>query len=301
MAKTIGWAADDIPDQSGKTAVVTGANSGLGLITARELAKHGAHVVLACRNEAKGASAKDAIEAEDPAGSVEVQQLDLANLDMVRMFATKFKKKHKKLDILCNNAGVMAIPFQRTADGFEMQFGTNHFGHFCLTALLIDRLLNTKGSRIVTISSMAHTMGFIDFDNINAERKYSKWGAYGMSKLANLLFTYEAARRLDAQEAGTIAVAAHPGYSATNLQNAMPFHTIINKLFAQDEEIGALPQLYACTMDDVENGAYYGPDGFREMRGYPKRVESNKRSHDEETAKQLWELSESVTGTELLN
>jgi NAD(P)-dependent dehydrogenase (short-subunit alcohol dehydrogenase family) len=301
MANANGWTAEDIPDQSGKTVIVTGANSGLGFVTARELAKKGAHVVLACRNESKGASAQEAIESEEPAGSVEVIPLDLANLDMVRVFAKKFKAQHNKLDILCNNAGVMAIPFQRTADGFEMQFGTNHFGHFCLTALLIDSLLKTKGSRIVNVSSMAHTMGFIDFENINAERKYAKWGAYSMSKLANLLFTYEAARRLEALGADTIAVAAHPGYSATNLQNSMPFHTIINKLFAQDEEIGALPQLYACTVEDVGNGEYYGPGGFREMWGHPKRVNSNRRSHDKETAKQLWELSEKATGTEMLN
>jgi NAD(P)-dependent dehydrogenase (short-subunit alcohol dehydrogenase family) len=295
------WTAEDIPDQSGKTAIVTGANSGLGFITARELAKHGAHVVLASRTESKAAAAKEAIEAEKPSGSVEVELLDLANLDLVKVFVSKFKEKHDKLDLLCNNAGVMAIPFQRTADGFEMQFGTNHFGHFALTAMLIERLLNTKNSRIVTVSSMAHTMGFIDFDNINAERKYSKWGAYAMSKLANLLFTYEAARRLERLGHDTIAVAAHPGYSATNLQNSMPFHTIINKLFAQDEEIGALSQLYACTAEEVGNGEYYGPDGFRGMWGHPKRVNSNRRSHDEDTAQRLWELSEKVTGTDLLN
>ncbi len=301
MSTANGWTADQAPDQSGKVAIVTGANSGLGLVTARELAKKGAHVILACRNQTKGEQAKQAIEAENPSGTVELMALDLANLDLVRRFAKQFRDAHKKLDLLCNNAGVMAIPFQRTADGFEMQFGTNHFGHFALTALLIDRILATKGARIVNLSSLAHKTGFMDFENINAERKYSKWGAYGMSKLANLLFTYELARRLGAKGADVIAAAAHPGWTATNLQNSSKLAVIGNYIFAQDEYTGTLPQLYACTAEDVKNGDYFGPDGWREMRGYPKRVESNRRSHDEGDAKRLWELSEKVTETELLN
>lgn len=295
------WTADQAPDQSGKVAIVTGANSGLGLVTARELAKMGAHVVLACRNQAKGKAAKQSIDALNPAGKVEVMELDLANLDVVRSFAKKFKAHHKTLDILCNNAGVMAIPFQKTANGFEMQFGTNHYGHFALTALLIDRILKTNSARIINVSSLAHLTGFMDFENINGERKYAKWSAYGMSKLANLLFTYETARRLAAKGADVIAAAAHPGWTATNLQKPSTLAVIGNHIFAQKEDIGALPQLYACTAEDVQNGDYFGPDGWREMRGYPKRVRSNRRSQDEDDAKRLWELSEKVTETELLN
>jgi len=301
MANTTEWTAEQAPDQSGKIAIVTGSNSGIGFVTARELAKKGAHVILACRNESKAETAKQTIDAENPSGKIEVMALDLANLNLVRTFAKKFKKKHKKLDILCNNAGVMAIPFQKTADGFEMQFGTNHYGHFALTALLIDRILATKGARIVNVSSLAHKTGFMDFENINGELRYSKWAAYGMSKLANLLFTYETARRLEAKGANVITTAAHPGWTATNLQNSVKMASVANFLVAQDEDMGALPQLYACTADDVNNGDYFGPARWREMRGYPKRVESNSRSHDKDAAKRLWELSEKVTETELLN
>jgi len=301
MADSIGWTVEQAPDQSGKVAIVTGANSGIGFVTARELANKGAHVILACRNGSKAEAAKQLIEEENPSGSVEVMVLDLANLDLVRIFVKKFKSKYSSLDILCNNAGVMAVPFNRTADGFEMQFGTNHFGHFALTALLIDRILATKGARIVNVSSLAHMSGFMDFENINAERKYAKWAAYGMSKLANLLFTYETARRLETNAADAIAVAAHPGWTATNLQKTIKLGSVANFLFAQNEDMGALPQIYACTAGDVNNGEYFGPSRWREMRGYPKRVRSNGRSRHEGDAKRLWELSEKVTATELLN
>jgi NAD(P)-dependent dehydrogenase (short-subunit alcohol dehydrogenase family) len=291
------WTANDIPDLHGKTAIVTGANSGIGYETALGLAMKNALVVLGCRNVEKGRVAADKIRKKYPEAVIEEIPLDLAELASVRKFADTFIQRHKKLDILGNVAGVMAIPErQETADGFERQFGTNHLGHFLLTGLLLDVIRSTPGARIVTVSSAAHRMGKIDFNNLNAEQAYKRWPVYGMSKLANLLFTYELQRRLEKGENDTIAVASHPGYTATNLQRYTKLFKFLNPILAQKQEIGVLPTLYAAVGADVQGGEYYGPDGFLEQRGYPKKVQSTKESHSVENAKQLWEISEKMTG-----
>ncbi|MBF6516208.1 SDR family NAD(P)-dependent oxidoreductase [Nocardia cyriacigeorgica] len=283
-----GWSVSDIPDQQGRTFIVTGANSGLGAVAARALAGAGAGVVLACRNVDKGKAVADRI------GSLaEVRRLDLADLSSVREFADSVDR----VDVLINNAGVMAVPYARTADGFEMQIGTNHLGHFALTGLLLGRI----SDRVVTVSSDMHNLGVIDLDDLNWQRrKYRRWQAYGQAKLANLLFAYELQRRLTAAGWSKLSVAAHPGYAATELQShTESIQDIVmslgNRLFAQSADMGALPELYAATAD-VEPGGYYGPKGFRGMRGHPGRVGSNKRSKDQETARGLWELSEKLTG-----
>ena len=299
-----------MPDLSGKIVIVTGANSGLGYEGARELARKGALVVLACRNPDKGRAALEAIRSEQPSASLELMELDLASLASVRAFAKAFLDKHQRLDVLCNNAGVMALPKRSSADGFEMQFGTNHLGHFALTGLLLETLLATGNSRVVTTSSTMHRIGKMHFDDLQWQRRYSKWGAYGQSKLANLLFTYELQRRLDARGASLIATSCHPGYSATNLQGEGPRMAgsrllekgtqLANRLFSQTAAMGALTLLYAATSPDVQGGDYIGPDGFSESWGHPKKVRSNKRSHDREAAAELWEVSESLTGVRYL-
>ena len=296
------WTAEQIPDQSGRLAVVTGANSGLGLVTARELARRGAHVVLACRNLGKGEEARRAIETRAPTATVEVAELDLASLESVRAFAERVRSEHGEIDLLINNAGVMATPHGRTADGFELQFGTNHLGHFALTGLLIDRLEGREDARVVTLSSGAHKIGKIAFDNLGGERRYFRWRAYGQSKLANLLFALELDRRLRATGSAIKSVAAHPGYAATNLQHAGPTRmdellmVVPNKVFAQSDEMGALPTLYAATEPGVVGGTYVGPDGFGEQRGHPTEVSPNAAARDEAVARRLWEVSEGMTG-----
>jgi NAD(P)-dependent dehydrogenase (short-subunit alcohol dehydrogenase family) len=284
------WTAQDLPRLGGRTVVVTGANSGIGLAAARALGRAGARVVLAVRDLSRGEQAAASIE-----GATEVRRLDLADLASVRAFAAEWEGD---LDILINNAGVMAIPQQRTADGFEMQIGTNHLGHFALTNLLLPHI----GDRVVTIASGAHRVGSIDLDDLNWERRgYKSWGAYGQSKLANLLFTSELQRRLAAAGSSVRATAAHPGYAATNLQS----HTgnflqhalmgVANKVIAQSDEMGALPTLYAATQD-IPGDSYVGPGGFQEQRGHPKLVGRNAAARDTETAKKLWTLSEQLTG-----
>lgn len=283
------WTAEDVVDQTGRTFVVTGANSGLGEVVARALGKAGADVVLACRDTTKA----DVVAAEIGSNAV-VRKLDLSDLSSVRAFADATEK----VDVLVNNAGVMAVPFRRTVDGFEMQIGTNHLGHFALTGLLKDKLTD----RVVTMSSALHQLGTVDLDDLNFERrKYNRWLAYGQSKLANLLFTYELQRRLAASGSPLKALASHPGYASTNLQG----HTesiqdklmgIGNSIFAQSAEMGALPELWAATAPDAFGGSYIGPDGPFEQRGYPKVVGSNKKSHDTRTAAGLWNLSEKLTG-----
>ena len=300
------WTAGEMPDQHGRIAIVTGANSGIGFEAAKELAAKGALTVLACRNLIKGEEAARAIRAATPDASLELLALNLADLSSVRAFVDDYLARHDRLDLLINNAGVMALPYRQTADGFEMQFGTNHLGHFALTGLLLPTLLATPGSRIVNVSSTAHRMGAMRFDDLAWEQDYSKWQAYGMSKLANLLFTYELQRRLDAAGSETIAVACHPGYAATDLQTAgaemsgqafmKQISALMNTVMAQDQAAGALPTLYAATMPDVAGGDYYGPDGFMEMRGAPAKVESNEKSHDEADAARLWNMSEELTG-----
>ena len=300
------WTAEEVPDLSGRTTVVTGANSGLGFETARVLARHGARVVLACRDPARAEAAVDAIARETPAGRTEARELDLASLASVRAFAEGFRKSHAALALLVNNAGVMAIPRRTTAEGFEMQLGTNHLGHFALTGLLLEPLLAAPGARIVTVSSTAHRLGRIDFDDLHGERRYGAWRAYAQSKLANLLFAFELQRRLAAAHADAISVAAHPGYAATQLQFAGPrlsgsalmrrVMELGNRLFAQDAAAGALPTLYAATAPDVRGADYFGPDGFGEMTGHPRRVAAAARAHDAGSATRLWDASERLTG-----
>jgi NAD(P)-dependent dehydrogenase (short-subunit alcohol dehydrogenase family) len=300
------WTAADIPDQTGRTAVVTGANSGLGYHTALELARHGAHVVLACRDADRGADALRRLAAAAPDASVELGVLDLADLASVRRFAETHTAERGGPDLLVNNAGVMALPLRRTVDGFEMQFGTNHLGHFALTGLLLPGLLARPGARVVTVSSAMHRVGQIDFDNLNAERAYHRWRAYGQSKLANLLFTLELQRRLEAAGAAVLAAAAHPGYAATNLQTTgvrmagrrrmEPLVRLGIRLLAQPDALGALPSLFAATDPTVRGGDYIGPDGLLEQRGNPKRVPRSRRAQDTATARRLWDVSEDLTG-----
>jgi NAD(P)-dependent dehydrogenase (short-subunit alcohol dehydrogenase family) len=298
------WTADQIPDQSGRTAVVTGGNSGLGLETTRQLARAGARVVLACRDTAKGEAARKRIRADVPDGDIEVAALDLASLASVRDFAERIGSQATGLDLLINNAGVMAPPRRETADGFELQFGTNHLGHFALTAQLLGAMEGREDPRVVTVSSGAHRMGKINFDDLQSERGYSRWRAYGQSKLANLLFAFELDRRLRAAGSPIKSLAAHPGYSATNLQSAAPpfldrmVMVFTNKLLAQSAEMGALPQLYAATNPEAEGGTYIGPDGIAEQRGHPKPVGSSAAARNEETARRLWEVSEELTGVQ---
>jgi len=299
------WTAERIPDLNGRTAIVTGANSGLGFETASELARCGARVVLACRDPEKSAATTAAIHAAHPPASLESLQLDLADLASVRAFAEKFLSNHRELHLLCNNAGVMALPLRRTADGFEMQLGTNHLGHFALTGLLIEQLMRTPGARVVTTSSTAHKAGRMNFDDLQSERSYSRVRAYAQSKLANLLFAYELQRRLTASGADSLSLACHPGYAATNLQLAGPRMSgsswleraseWANRTFAQSAAMGALPTLYAATSPDVRGGDYIGPSDYFESWGHPKKVQSNGRSHDAEAARRLWEVSESLT------
>jgi NAD(P)-dependent dehydrogenase (short-subunit alcohol dehydrogenase family) len=295
-ARTMNWTAKDIPDQTAKTAIVTGANVGLGLETARALAAHGTTVILACRNLEKATAAKMGIQQSVPNAKLEVIQLDLADLASVRAFATAFKTKFEHLDILVNNAGIMGPPFTKTKDGFEMQFGANHLGHFALTGLLLEKLWQTPGARVVVVSSAVERGAKIDFENLHSEKSYSPFAAYGQSKLSNLLFCYELGRRFQKTGINAIAAAAHPGWTATNLQQNAPQFKFLNPIFAQTPVWGALPSLYAATASDVQNGDYFGPSGFLEMRGTPKRVQSTARSHDFELAKKLWDISESLTG-----
>jgi NAD(P)-dependent dehydrogenase (short-subunit alcohol dehydrogenase family) len=296
------WTAERIPDQHARLAVVTGANSGLGLATARELARAGARVLLACRNVEKGEGACGEIEGAVPGPRLELEELDLASLDSVRSFAERFRAAHDGLDLLINNAGVMATPRRRTADGFELQFGTNHLGHFALTGLLIGAMEGRDDARVVTLSSAVHRMGHIAFGNLGGDRRYFRWRAYGQSKLANLLFALELDRRLRAAGSTVKSLAAHPGWAATNLQYAGPpaFDRAVahvgNRVWAQSAEMGALPTLYAATEPGLEGGTFCGPDGFLEQRGHPKRVSPSGAARDEETARRLWEVSEEMTG-----
>ena len=296
------WTAAEIPDQTGRVAIVTGANSGLGLATARELARAGARVVLACRNTAKGDVARGEIEAAVPGAAVEVGSLDLAGLGFIRAFAEGFRSEHDGLDLLINNAGLMAPPHGETADGFELQLGTNHLGHFALTGLVIGAMEGRPDARVVTLSSGMHHAGRIDFDDLQSRRRYRRWRAYSQSKLANLLFAFELERRLRAAGSTIRSLAAHPGWAATNLQSAAPpaidrvFMAVANRVFAQSADMGALPTLYAATYPGLEGGTFVGPDGVGEQRGNPKSVRSSSASRDEAVARRLWRVSEELTG-----
>ncbi len=294
------WTADQIPDQEGRLAIVTGANSGLGYFTTLELARHGAQVVMACRSIEKGHAAAAKIQADAGAAAPSVQQLDLGSLDSVRRFADEFSGK--RVDLLVNNAGVMMTPRRTTADGFELQLGTNHLGHFALTGLLIEALGRSDSARIVTLSSNEHKAGRIDFDDLQQERDYSPRGSYQRSKLANAVFAIELDRRLRAAQSPVVSLFAHPGYSDTNLQSSGPTGVvkavlaISNRVLAQSAERGALPTLYAATAPRVEGGEYYGPDGRGEFRGFPKRVEAIPAAYDPDIGSRLWSLSEELTG-----
>jgi NAD(P)-dependent dehydrogenase (short-subunit alcohol dehydrogenase family) len=290
------WTAENIPDLTGNVAIVTGANGGIGYEMVRALVRKQATVILACRNKDKGEAAVRQIDQEYPAAKAELMPLDLSDLATVRRFAAEFARHYQRLDLLINNAGIMEIPFGKTADGFELQFGTNHLGHFALTGLLLDLSLQTPRARIVTVSSIMHRFGRIDFANLNGEQHYSRRGAYAQSKLANLLFTYELQRRLEAAEVDTIAVAAHPGWTATNLQVHSRMYRTLNPFMGQEPKMGALPALYAATAPDVRGGEYYGPRGWFEVRGYPTTVSSSGRSHDTAVAARLWTTSEELTG-----
>ena len=290
------WTTDDVPGQGGRLAVVTGANTGLGFETAQVLAARGASVVLAVRNVEKGKQAAARIAAAAPGATVTVQELDLSSLDSVRAAAAELRAGHPRIDLLICNAGVMYPPKQTTDDGFELQFGTNHLGHFALTGLLLERMLPVPGSRVVTVSSVGHRIqARINFDDLQWERSYSRVRAYGQSKLANLMFTYELQRRLSG--AGTaIAVAAHPGFAATELMRHTPMAAVVTPLFSQDAAMGALPVLRAATDPSVLGGQYYGPGGFLGLRGYPKLVASSRRSRGEAVQRRLWTVSEELTG-----
>ncbi|MEM7140107.1 MAG: oxidoreductase [Actinomycetota bacterium] len=304
------WSEADIPDQSGRVALVTGANSGLGYETARALAEHGAHVVMACRNPTKAAEAAARIDALEPAGSVEVLLTDMGDLDSVAGSAAQFAASHDTLDILVNNAGLMATPPGRTAQGFDMQLGVNHLGHFALTAPLLPLLFAAgEGSRIVNVSSTGHRMGSMDFEDLHFDRRrYSPWPAYFQSKLANLLFTRGLHERLTARGRPTLAVSAHPGGSRTELgkehgggllANVFRFtRPVLDRTMSQSAAMGALPQLYAAVAPGVEGNDYYGPDGIGEMRGHPKNVGMTKAARSHEDAEQLWELSLEATGAD---
>jgi NAD(P)-dependent dehydrogenase (short-subunit alcohol dehydrogenase family) len=297
MAK---WTTEDIPDQSGRVAVITGANTGLGYETALALADHGAHVVLAVRNLDKGKDAAARITSRSPQADVAVHELDLTSLASVRAAAEQLRSAYDRIDLLINNAGVMWTPKSSTSDGFELQFGTNHLGHFAFTGLLLDRLLPVAGSRVVTVSSIGHRIrADIHFDDLQWEHGYNRVAAYGQAKLANLLFTYELQRRL-APQGTTIATAAHPGGSRTELTRNLPpllarLTAVIEPLF-QGPDMGALPTLRAATDPGVLGGQYYGPDGFGEQRGYPKIVSSSDKSHDVDVQRRLWTVSEELTG-----
>jgi NAD(P)-dependent dehydrogenase (short-subunit alcohol dehydrogenase family) len=283
---------------------VTGANSGLGFHTALELARHGAKVVVASRSDLRGKEAVARIIAEVPTADVDLRSLDLADLTSIRSFADAVQASYPSVDLLINNAGVMAIPRQTTADGFEMQLGTNHLGHFALTGLLLPLLQRTPDARVVTVSSTAHKPGRIDFDDLMSERSYRRWKVYSATKLANLLVAYELQRRLTAAGANLISVAAHPGTSATNLVSVSAQDNIVKRLvmpagarlISQSAAKGALPQLYAATAPDVKGGEYFGPNGIAESFGYPKRVDSVPASKNLDDAALLWSVSEELTG-----
>lgn len=284
-----------MPDQTGRVVIVTGSNSGIGWEAARALATRGATVILACRSFAKANAAADRVKALKPSGKVVGMELDLGDLAIVHAFATAFRHDYRRLDLLINNAGVAMPPYGKTAQGFELQFGINHLGPFALTGLLLDRLNATPDARIVTVSSVSHRSGIIHFEDLNWERHYQPAAGYAQSKLANLLFTYELQRRLVTAGHSTLAVAAHPGWTATNALRHSRMMRRLNPFFAQAPNMGVLPTLYAATAPDVRGSDFFGPGGLSEMRGYPRKVSSSTRSHDEAVARRLWVVSEELT------
>lgn len=291
------WTIDQIPDQSGRIAVVTGASSGIGLEAARVLAQKNALVILAVRDVAKGKAVADTIRKQAPGAEVIVRELDLSSLTSIKTFADSIIHNCKQLDLLIDNAGVMMCPYEKTRDGFEIQFGTNHIGHFALTLRLLALLKKTPGSRVVLVSSQAHKRGKLDFSDLNWKtRKYNTVQAYSDSKLANLYFTYELARKLQAEGNNPIITAAHPGWTTTELQRHMGRFKFLNNVFGQGVELGALPTLRAALDPDAASGDYFRPDKFFELHGHPVKVKSTARSHDAEAARELWRKSEEMTG-----
>lgn len=294
------WTPDQIPELTGKTVLVTGANSGLGLESTKLLAARGAEVIMACRNAAKGQQAVEKIKAEIPDARLVLMTLDLADQQSIREFAETFRQRYASLDILLNNAGLMAPPLSHTKDGFEMQFGTNHLGHFALTGLLLDVLEKAEAPRVVTVSSIAHTMGNIYFDNLDGKRGYFRWTYYGQSKLANLMFARELHRRLRQQGSKIQSIAVHPGYSDTNLQTGTGF-ALFNRFFAQPQHMGCYPSVYAATSGEAKSGEYYGPNGFMELAGYPAPAKTRRLARNQSVAGKLWQVSEELTGIRFLN
>lgn len=295
----ITWTPKKIASLNGKIVVVTGANSGIGFESARLLAMHGAEVIMACRNEAKGRESLDVIRNECPQANITVMALDLADQQSIKNFVSQFSERHSKLDILLNNAGLMSPPFSRTVDGFEMQFGTNHLGHFTLTGLLLNLLEKAEQPRIVTVSSVAHNFGNIYFDNLDGDKGYFRWAFYCQSKLANLIFARELHRRLRKTGSKIESIAVHPGYSDTNLQSTSGTE-FFNRLFAQPQHMGCYPSVFAATSHEAKSGEYYGPNGFLEAAGYPAKARVRKLAKDQKLAKRLWLVSEQLTGVRYL-
>ena len=288
------WTVNNIPDQKGKIVIVTGSSSGIGFEAAKALANKSAKVIIAVRNLEKGAKAKTEMLKENTNADLVIMKLDLADLSSVKSFVAEYKSKFDKLDILINNAGVMIPPLSRTKDGFELQMGTNHLGHFALTLQLLDVIDKTPNSRIVNVASAAHKYGNINFDDLGWERrKYKAWRAYGDSKIANLYFTKELANKLADKD--IMVTAAHPGWTATDLQRHSSAFEFLNQFFAMKQAQGALPTLRAATDEKAQSGDYYGPDGWQEWRGYPVKVETNRLAKDASIAKKLWEVSEKLT------
>lgn len=299
------WTAEQIPPQAGKTALVTGANSGIGYQTALELARHGAHVLLGCRSTAKGLAALDRLKKEVPGANAELVELDMASLASIRAFAAAYVGAGLALDLLINNAGVMALNTRETTvDGFERQFGTNHLGHFALTGLLMPSLLAASAPRVVTVSSLAHRNGKIDFDNLQSEKKYVPWDAYNASKLANLMFALELERKARASASKLVSIPVHPGVSTTSIFENGPgtndlkarMVKMLAPLLFQSDEAGALPTLYAATSPQARGGEYIGPNGFQKLKGYPAVEQPRPQALDEAVAKKLWTVSEQLTG-----
>jgi len=294
------WTEKNIPDQKGRLAVVTGSSSGIGYETAKILALKNAKVIIAVRNINKGNNAKSKITSQYKEADVEVMRVDLADLESIDEFVKLFLSRYDRLDLLINNAGVMIPPFSKTKDGFELQMGTNHLGHFALTLSLLNIIEKTPDSRIVNVSSSAHKYGEINFEDLNWEkRKYKSWRAYGDSKIANLYFTRELAKRLSKSDKSVTVTAAHPGWTATELQRHSGLFKFLNNYLAMDQEQGALTTLRAAVDKDAKNGDYYGPDGFMEWKGYPVKVNTNELAKNDNIAKNLWDVSEKLTNIKL--
>ena len=292
----VAWSESDIPDQGGRVAVVTGANSGIGFETARALAAKGARVVMACRSPERGADAEQRLRAAVPAADARFLRLDLGSLASIEAFSKELAGQESRIDLLCNNAGVMMPPLGRTEDGFETQFGTNHLGHFALTGHLLDLMRASESARVITVSSLSHYWGWIRFADLNSQKRYDATLAYGQSKLANLLFTRELDRRLRASGARALAAAAHPGSTRTNLQRHSRLMHGVVAAFSQEPPGGALPTLYAATAPDVRGGEYFGPGRMFEMIGPPRRARSTPAAKNMAVARKLWEISEQLTG-----